>query len=116
MLSAQSQLYSTRADLEGLQRTRAQLEHAIAVLLGKAPAEFALTAADWNGAVPQVPVGVPSTLLQRRPDIAAAERQVAAANANVGIQQSAWFPNLLLSGSYGRSDERRVGEECVRTG
>src|SRR3546814_12965711 len=54
MLSAQSQLYSTRADLEGLQRTRAQLEHAIAVLLGKAPAEFALTAADWNGAVPQV--------------------------------------------------------------
>lgn len=103
MLSAQSQLYSTQADLEGLQRTRAQLEHAIAVLLGKAPAQFTLTAADWNGVVPQVPAGVPSTLLQRRPDIAAAERAVAAANANIGIEQSAWFPSLSLSGSYGSS-------------
>lgn len=103
MLSAQSQLYSTQADLEGLQQTRAQLEHAIAVLLGKAPADFTLAPADWNGVVPPVPVGVPSTLLQRRPDIAAAERQVAAANANVGIEQSAWFPSLSLSGSYGSS-------------
>jgi NodT family efflux transporter outer membrane factor (OMF) lipoprotein len=101
MLSAQSQLYSTQADLEGLQRTRAQLEHAIAVLLGKSPADFSLAPADWNGVVPQVPVGVPSTLLQRRPDIAAAERAVAAANANIGIEQSAWFPSLSLSGSYG---------------
>lgn len=101
MLSAQSQLYSTQADLEGLQRTRAQLEHAIAVLLGKSPADFSLAPADWNGVVPQVPVGVPSTLLQRRPDIAAAERAVAAANADIGIEQSAWFPSLSLSGSYG---------------
>src|SRR3546814_17996373 len=103
MLSAQSQLYSTRADLEGLQRTRAQLEHAIAVLLGQAPAEFALTAADWNGAVPQVPVGVPSTLLQRRPAIAAPNRHVAADNAHVGIPQSAWVHNLSLNSYNGSS-------------
>lgn len=103
VLSAQSQLYSTQADLEGLRNTRAQFEHAIAVLLGKAPADFSLAAADWNGVVPPVPVGVPSTLLQRRPDIATAERQVAAANANIGVQQSAWFPSLSLNGSYGSS-------------
>jgi NodT family efflux transporter outer membrane factor (OMF) lipoprotein len=101
VLSAQSQLYSAQADLEGLQQTRAQFEHAIAVLLGSAPADFSLAAADWNGTVPAVPVGLPSTLMQRRPDIAAAERQVAAANANIGVQQSAWFPSLTLQGSYG---------------
>lgn len=103
VLSAQSQLYSTQADREGLQRTRAQLEHAIAVLIGKAPADFTLAPAGWNGVVPEVPAGLPSTLLQRRPDIASAERQVAAANANIGIEQSAWFPSLTLNGSYGTS-------------
>lgn len=101
VLSAQSQLYSTQADREGLLRTRATLEHAIAVLVGKAPGDFSIAPADWHGVVPQVPSGLPSTLLQRRPDIAAAERQVAVANANIGIEQSAWFPSLTLQGSYG---------------
>ncbi|WP_020648943.1 efflux transporter outer membrane subunit [Solimonas variicoloris] len=100
LLSAQSQLYSAQADLEGVQRTRATLEHAIAVLLGKSPADFSLAPADWNGVVPEVPLLLPSELLQRRPDIAAAERSVAAANASIGIAQAAWFPSLPLSASY----------------
>lgn len=103
VLSAQTQLYSSQADLEGLAQQRAQLEHAIAVLVGQAPANFKLEPATWNGVVPSVPVGVPSTLLQRRPDIASAERRMAAANAQVGIERSAYFPTLVLSASYGSS-------------
>ncbi|WP_428312062.1 efflux transporter outer membrane subunit [Hydrocarboniphaga sp.] len=101
VLSAQTQLYGTQADMEGLARSRGQLEHAIAVLVGQAPANFRLEPAPWNGVVPSVPVGVPSELLQRRPDIAGAERRVANANAQVGIARSAYFPSLALSASYG---------------
>ena len=106
VLQAQTQLANARADLSSLTNTRAQLEHAIAVLTGKAPAEFALAPADWNMAVPAVPLVVPSELLQRRPDIAAAERAVAAANANIGIQRSAYFPSISLSASLGNSASR----------
>jgi len=106
VLQAQTLLDSTRANLSSLAITRAQLEHAIAVLIGKAPAEFSLPVADWNTAVPAVPLGVPSGLLQRRPDIASAERAVAAANANIGVQRSAYFPALTLSGSYGNAGSR----------
>jgi NodT family efflux transporter outer membrane factor (OMF) lipoprotein len=106
VLQAQTLLDSTRANLATLAITRAQLEHAIAVLIGKAPAEFALPAADWNTAVPAVPLGLPSELLQRRPDIASAERAVAAANAAIGVQRSAYFPALTLSGSYGNAGSR----------
>jgi NodT family efflux transporter outer membrane factor (OMF) lipoprotein len=101
LLQAQTQLANASADLLGTQRQRAQLEHAIAVLLGKAPADFALAPAPWTLRAPAIPVGLPSTLLERRPDIAAAERRVAAANAQIGIARSAYFPNLNLSGSYG---------------
>jgi len=107
---AETQLANAQSDDLTLARQRAQLEHAIAVLVGKTPAEFAITPnPTWQVTVPEVPVGVPSTLLQRRPDIAAAERRVAAANEQIGIARSAYFPNIGLSASYGTSASR-VGE------
>lgn len=101
LLQAQTQLANASADRLTVQRQRAQLEHAIAILLGKAPADFTLAPAPWTLQVPHIPVGLPSTLLERRPDIAAAERRVAAANAQIGIARSAYFPSLSLGGSYG---------------
>jgi len=105
---AQTQLASAQSDDLTLARQRAQLEHAIAVLVGKAPADFALAdfalaGAGWKVTVPDVPPGVPSTLLERRPDIAAAERAVAAANAQIGIVRAAYFPQIGLTASYGSS-------------
>ncbi len=100
---AQTQLASAQSDDLTLARQRAQLEHAIAVLVGKAPADFALAPAPWNVTVPDVPVGVPSTLLERRPDIAASERAVAAANAQIGLVRAAYFPQIGLTASYGPS-------------
>jgi NodT family efflux transporter outer membrane factor (OMF) lipoprotein len=100
---AQTQLASAQSDDLTLARQRAQYEHAIAVLIGKAPADFALAPAQWHVTVPDVPVGVPSTLLERRPDIAASERAVAAANAQIGIVRSAYFPQIGLTASYGPS-------------
>jgi NodT family efflux transporter outer membrane factor (OMF) lipoprotein len=100
VLQAQTQLANAQAEQLGLERQRAQLEHAIAVLVGRAPANFELAALpEWRGVVPDVPMDVPSTLLQRRPDIAAAERRAAQANEQIGIAQSAFFPSLQLSGS-----------------
>ncbi|WP_426338802.1 efflux transporter outer membrane subunit [Pseudoduganella sp. S-14] len=101
LLQAQTQLANASADRLTVQRQRAQLEHAIAILLGKAPADLTLAPAPWTLQVPQIPAGLPSTLLERRPDIAAAERRVAAANAQIGIARSAYFPSLSLGGSYG---------------
>ena len=99
VLQAETQLANARVDELSLTRQRAQLEHAIAILVGKAPAQFAIAPAPWTANVPDIPVGVPSMLLQRRPDIAAAERDVAAANARIGIARAAYYPNIGLSGS-----------------
>ncbi|NBV19547.1 efflux transporter outer membrane subunit [Janthinobacterium sp.] len=101
VLQAQTQLANAQIDLSSQVRSRAQLEHAIAILLGKAPSDFSLAVAPWTLTVPEVPLGVPSTLLQRRPDIAAAERRVAVANEQIGIARSAYYPSLNLTGSYG---------------
>lgn len=101
-LQAQTQLANAQAEQLGLERQRAQFEHAIAVLVGQAPAHFSLPAqARWQPVVPPVPIDLPSTLLQRRPDIATAERRVARANEQIGIAQSAYYPSLRLSGSAG---------------
>jgi NodT family efflux transporter outer membrane factor (OMF) lipoprotein len=103
-LQAQTQLVNAQSDLAGLIQQRANFEHAIAVLTGAAPGNFSLAPITaWNPQVPDIPPGVPSTLLQRRPDIAAAERRVAAANAQIGVQVSAYFPTVTLTGSYGYS-------------
>jgi NodT family efflux transporter outer membrane factor (OMF) lipoprotein len=101
VLEAQVQLATTRANLTAMRGQRALLEHAIALLVGQAPGEFSIAAADWKATVPPVPLLLPSDLLQRRPDIAAAERAVAVANANIGIQRSAYFPSMSLSASAG---------------
>jgi NodT family efflux transporter outer membrane factor (OMF) lipoprotein len=106
VLQAQTQLANTESDELTLVRNRAQFEHAIAVLVGKAPADFGLPVTPWKVNVPQIPAGVPATLLQRRPDIAAAERRVAQANAQIGVARAAYFPNIGLSGSYGTAGSR----------
>jgi len=103
LLQAQTQLANAQADLAATQQQRATYEHAIAVLVGEAPGNFTLAPAAWTANAPAIPPGVPSTLLQRRPDIAAAERRMAQANAQIGVQRAAYFPDLTLSGSYGFS-------------
>jgi NodT family efflux transporter outer membrane factor (OMF) lipoprotein len=99
VVSAQAELLSSQAQQVNARIQRAVLEHAIAVLIGRQPAEFSLTAAPLRSDVPTVPSGLPSALLERRPDIAGAERRVAAANAQIGVARAAFFPNLTLSGS-----------------
>jgi NodT family efflux transporter outer membrane factor (OMF) lipoprotein len=98
---AESSWKTAQAARVDKQLTRAQLEHAIAAALGVAPASFALPASKALPHLPQVPPGLPSTLLERRPDIAAAERAVAQANAEIGIAKAAYFPTLTLSASGG---------------
>ena len=122
---AQTQLYQTQAQVTDLGVTRNQFEHAIAVLIGRPPAGFSIAPVHPNPpapppapnapptlqtpplidysqlAPPPIPVGVPSTLLERRPDIAAQERSVAAANANIGLARTAWYPELTLGASAG---------------
>ena len=98
---ATSQLKSTQAQAIDLEWQRAQLEHAIAVLVGVSPAELSIAPRDDLPALPEVPVALPSQLLERRPDVAAAERRVMAANAQIGVAEAAWFPDLTISASGG---------------
>ena len=98
---AETQMKSTQAQVLDLGVQRSQLEHAIAVLLGTPPSGFSLTPAELFAKPPPVPVGLPAELLERRPDIAAAERRVAAANAQIGVAAAAWFPTATLSAAYG---------------
>jgi NodT family efflux transporter outer membrane factor (OMF) lipoprotein len=104
VVTAETQLKTAQVSLIDLGVTRAQYEHAIALLIGKTPAEFSLAPQALKLQPPGVPVELPSTLLERRPDVAIAERQAAQANAQIGIAEAAWFPTLTLSGSYGYSN------------
>src|SRR5258706_327945 len=85
VVQAETQLKSAQASALDLGVQRAQLEHAIALLVGKAPSEFSLAVSDWNASIPKLPVALPATLLERRPDIAAAERRAPSANAQIGV-------------------------------
>lgn len=98
---AKAELETARSDAMTLRRQRAITEHALAVLLGKAPADFALAASPIGPVDVAIPAGLPSALLQRRPDIAAAERAMAAANARIGVARAAFFPSLSLTGTGG---------------
>jgi NodT family efflux transporter outer membrane factor (OMF) lipoprotein len=98
---AQAQLENARAQLIDLQITRAQLEHGIAILIGKSPSALTIGRLTIQLPPPVIPVSVPSTLLERRPDIAAAERQMAAANEQIGIAKAAFFPTLSVSATVG---------------
>jgi len=99
---ARTILETTRAQMIDVGVARAQYEHAAAVLLGKAPADFALPPLPLTTPPPPIPVGIPSELLERRPDIAAAERRVASANAQVGLAKTAYYPlvNILGTGGF----------------
>ncbi len=98
---AQTQLDTTRVQDTDVTVQRAQFEHAIAILIGEPPAQFSLTTAPLNYQPPSTPIGLPSELLQRRPDIAAAERRVAEANQQIGIARAAYFPTVTLGGTAG---------------
>jgi NodT family efflux transporter outer membrane factor (OMF) lipoprotein len=98
---AQSQLESSRSQLQQTGAQRAVLEHAIAALVGKSASSFALEPQSIELTLPQVPLGVPSTLLQRRPDISGAQRRMVAANASIGVANAAFFPTVTLSALAG---------------
>ena len=98
---AETQLATTQAQAIDIGVQRAQLEHAIAVLIGKTPADFQIKPTNTLPSLPKVPSAVPSALLERRPDIASAERHMVATNAQIGVAQAAFFPSLTLTGSYG---------------
>lgn len=101
--AARTQLENARTQALELNWQRAQFEHALAVLVGQAPSDFTLEPAQTVGKVPDIPLGLPSQLLERRPDVAGAERRTAQANAQIGVAQAAWFPDLTLSGNAGLS-------------
>jgi NodT family efflux transporter outer membrane factor (OMF) lipoprotein len=101
VLRAETQLKTTQAQAIDVGVQRAQLEHAIAVLIGQPASSFTLLAAPLAGAPPDIPVGLPADLLERRPDVAGAERRVAAANAQIGVAVAAYFPTVTLSAGGG---------------
>lgn len=98
---AETQVAATRAQAIAVGIQRAQFEHAIAVLAGEPPAELTITPAELGDVPPTPPAGLPSALLERRPDIAAAERRVAAANAQIGVAMAAYYPDITLTSSVG---------------
>jgi len=101
---ADTELATTEADAASLRRRRTELENAIAILIGRNPAAFQLAPTgtnNWNPQPPDIPAGLPADLLERRPDVAEAERRLASANARIGVAKAAFFPVLTLTGSGG---------------
>ena len=96
-----TELAATEADALALDRQRAQLEHALAVLVGETASAFTLQDGEWAASLPLIPAGVPSTVLTRRPDVSAAMSRVQAAQARVSVAQTAWFPGIALTASGG---------------
>lgn len=101
VVRVQTELAATEADALALQRRRAQLEHALALLAGDAASSFTLAPAEWTTALPSIPPGIPGTVLARRPDVAAAQSGLLAAQARLGVARSAWFPSVSLTTSGG---------------
>jgi multidrug efflux system outer membrane protein len=114
---AHSELSSAKADLLGFKRQRAVSEHALAILLGKNPSQFSFTPAPIQRVAIEIPAGLPSSLLERRPDIAAAERAMAASNADIGVAKAAFFPRLSLTGGLGFESDQlsNLGNWSSRT-
>ena len=102
---AKTELAVTQAEHESVDRNRSLRDHALAILLGKAPSQFSLSTAPLQALTVNIPPGLPSTLLERRPDIAQAQRQMAAANARIGVAKAAFFPSLVLTASGGFSSD-----------
>ncbi|MES3002084.1 MAG: efflux transporter outer membrane subunit [Pseudomonadota bacterium] len=96
-----SELASTESEALALDRRRAELEHALAVLVGDAASNFSLGSGEWSTALPQIPAGIPATVLARRPDVSAAQSSILAAQARVGVAKAAWFPQLSLTATGG---------------
>lgn len=101
LVRVRSEVAATESEALALERQRAQLEHAIALLAGEPASGWRIATADWRASPPQVPAGVPSTMLARRPDVSAAQSALLAAQARVGVAQAAWFPDLALTASGG---------------
>ncbi len=99
--SAKTELASTEAEAASLRKTRGELENSLAVLLGRPASDFKLAPASLDAKVPGIEPGLPSSLLERRPDVANAERMMAAANARIGVAKAAFFPNISLTGGAG---------------
>ncbi|MEJ8854684.1 efflux transporter outer membrane subunit [Variovorax robiniae] len=97
----QTELASNESDALALDRQRAQVEHALAVLTGAVASQFSVSTVAWTTALPTIPAGLPSTVLERRPDVAAAQRTVEAAQARVGVAKTDWFPTFSLTGAGG---------------